>query len=309
MKWLSLISLVLFLNGIILSPEASDRQARFLNFSVKQKNGVYVRNLKREEVKLYVDEKPVEVRYFGYRNIDTAFAILIENSPRTARYNMSRPEFGQVNIVDIVRYFLVDEIIPAIAELGEVWIGQFYQELETVHDFTDQDWELIQSIHDMKPRPQGLDLENIPVGRFLGRGVDILRTRPEKRKVLMLVTATADRESLKNLDEYRDMLRITDIDLYVVSFGPRNPSPESSSVAHFNPYYFRKLVSETGGKFYLSGEYVFSREFMNDLMTTLSNSYTIGFYVHPGSPPSTRTVQLEVAREKINVQHRKSLVF
>ena len=166
-----------------------------------------------------------------------------------------------MNIVDIVRYYLVDEGIPALAELGEVWIGQFYQELETVHDFTDQDWELIQSIQDMKPRPRGLDLENIPVGRFLGRGVDILRTRSEKRKVLMLVTATADRESLKNLDEYRDMLRITDIDLYVVSFGPRAISPGSSSPARFNPYYFKKLVSETGGKFYLSGDYVFPSEF------------------------------------------------
>ena len=60
---------------------------------------------------------------------------------------------------------------------------------------------------------------------------------------------------------------------------------------------------------FLPSQYVFPREFMNDLMSTLSNSYTIGFYVHPGSPPSTRSVQLEVAREKIKVQHRKTLVF
>ena len=308
-KRILLILLVSCLAGIALQLQASDRQARFLNFSVKQKNGIYVRDLKREEVKLYLDDEPVEIRYFGYQNVDTAFAILIENSPRTARYNVSRPQYGQVNIVDIVRYFLVDETIPAITGLGEVWIGQFYQELETVHSFSDQDWELIQAIHDMKPRPQGLDLENIPVGRFLGRGVDILKARPEKRKVLLLVTATADRESLKNLDEYREMLRISDIDLYVVSFGPRGTSPASSSAARFNPDYFRKLVSETGGKFYLSAEYVFPEEFMNDLMSTLTNSYTVGFYVQPGSPPSTRSVQLELARKKIKVRHRKTLVY
>ena len=246
MKWLSLILLIPCLAGITLQARASDRQARFLNFSVKQKNGIYVRDLKQDEVELYVDQLPVEIRYFGYQNVDTAFAILVENSPRTARYKVSRPQFGQVNLVDIVRYYLVDETIPALAELGEVWIGQFYQELEMVHDFSDQDWELIQAIHDMKPRPEGLDLENIPVGRFLGRGVDILKVRPEKRKVLLLVTAIADRESLKNLDEYRDMLRITNIDLYVVSFGPRTGSPGASSTAQFNPHYFRKLVSETG---------------------------------------------------------------
>ncbi len=260
-------------------------------------------------MKLSLDQEPVEIRYFGYKNVATAFAVVVENSPRTARYNVSRPLLGQVNLIDVVRYYLVDETITAMAELGEVWIGQFYQKLETVHDFSDRDWDLIQSIHDMKPRPAGLDTENIPVGRFLGRGVDILKARPEKRKVLVLITATVDRESLKHLDEYRDMLRITDIDLYVVSFGPRGTSPGSSPTEHFNPSYFRKLVSETGGKFYLSGGYVFPREFMNDLMTTLSNSYTIGFYVHPGSPSSIRTVELEVAREKIKVKHRKALVF
>ena len=308
MKWLSLVLLTPLLVGITSQTPASDRQARFLNFSVKQKNGIYVRDLKQEEAKLYLDQEPVEIRYFGCQNVDTVFAIVIENSPRTARYNVSRPQHGEVNIVDIVRYHLIDETIPAIAELGEVWIGQFYKELETVHEFTNEDWELIQSIHDMKPWPQGLDLENIPVGRFLGRGVDVLKTRPEKRKVLILVTATADRKSLKNLAEYRDMLRITDIDLYVVSFGSRVTSP-GSSVARFNPYYFKQLVSETAGKFYLSARYVFPWEFMNDLMSTLSNSYTVGFYVQPGSPPSARSVQLELARKKIKVHHRKTLVY
>ena len=48
---------------------------------------------------------------------------------------------------------------------------------------------------------------------------------------------------------------------------------------------------------------------MNDLMSTLTNSYTVGFYVQPGSPPSTRSVQLELARKKIKVRHRKTLVY
>ncbi len=292
-----------------LQAESADQQARFLNFSVKQKNGVHVRDLKQQEVRLYVDQEPIDVRYFGYRNVDTAFTILIENSPRTARYSVSRPELGQVNIVDVVRYYLADEMISAIAELGQVWIGQFYQELETVHEFSDQDWELIQSIHDMKPRPEGVDRENIPVGRFLGRGVDILKVRPEKRKVLLLITGTVDHESFRNLDEYREMFRISDIDLYVVSFGPREATSGLSATENFSPRYFKELVSETSGKFYLSSFYVFPSEFMNELMTTLSNSYTIGFYVHPGSPPSTRKVQLEVAREKIKVQHRRTLVY
>ena len=69
-KWLSLIPYVLCLAAISFAPEASDRQARFLNFSVKQKNGIYVRDLKQEEVKLHLDQEPVEIRYFGYPSRD-----------------------------------------------------------------------------------------------------------------------------------------------------------------------------------------------------------------------------------------------
>ena len=309
MKWLSLTLILTAAAGLCLRMQGSDRQARFIHFSVQQKNGVYVRDLKADEVRLSLDQKPVEIRYFGYQNVDTVFAILIENGPRTARYNVSRPQYGEVNLVDVVRYYLVEETLPVLAELGEVWIGQFYQELETVHDFSSQDWELIQSIQDMQPRPEGLDLENIPVARFLGRGVDLLRARPEKRKILLLVTATVDRESLQHLGEYRDLLRLSDIQLYVVSFAPRTAPSGSAATVRFNPYYFNKLVAETGGKLYLSGEYVFPGEFMNDLTTTLANSYTVGFYVQPGAQRAVRAVRLRIDRDRIKVQHRKHLVY
>ena len=306
-RWVPCLSLLL----VSVHLAAAQPEARFLSFSVQQKNGIHVRDLKAGEVQLFLDDQPVDLRYFGYRDVDTSVVVLIENSPRTARFNHSRAELGRINTVDVVRHHLMEEVIPAIAELGEVWIGQFYKELETVSEFTDQSFELLDAVQRMEPRPQHLETENIPVSRMLGRGIDVLRNRTAKRKILLLFAATADLESIRNLDEYRELLRRSDVDLYVVSFGPRQNSVSSHATMaqRANPFYFEKLVSETAGKFYLSGEFVFPREFMNDLMSTLSNTYTLGFYVEPDGSRAERTVRLQVDRRKCRVSHRKILVF
>ena len=59
---------------------------------------------------------------------------------------------------------------------------------------------------------------------MLGRGVDLLKDRSERRKILVLFTAVVDRESYKNLEEYRQLLRHENVDVYVVSFARRFPT-------------------------------------------------------------------------------------
>ena len=80
--------------------QGADRQGIYLTFSARDQNRIYYRDLKEEEVALYLDEQPVEIRYFGSRKVSTAFAFIIENSPRTAQFARSMPQRGQNNIVD-----------------------------------------------------------------------------------------------------------------------------------------------------------------------------------------------------------------
>jgi VWFA-related protein len=289
-------------------PEA--RVPVYLSLSVQQRKGMFVRDLKLKEVSLKLDGKPVEIRFFGSENVEAAIVLLVENSPRTARYAVSIPRLGRINTVDKIRYRLMDTVLGQIVRLGPVLLAEFYKELNILQDFTQKDDLLIYQVHRMVPKAEFLDRENIPIGRMLGRGVDLLRNRSEKRKILVLFTTSIDRDSVKNLDEYRDMLRFTDIDLFVVSFAPRSVTgPGFSGAERVSQACFRSLVSETGGVLYLSGEYVYVTEFMEDLTARLLNSYTIGFYVPSAGEQSSHAVEIQVARPKCKLRYRRNVTI
>ncbi len=302
-------SVLLFLL-LCFGSEGLARSARYLSFSAKDRNGVFLRDLKMHEVSLLLDGTPQEIRFFGYRSVETAFVFLIENSPRTAQYNVSMPHLGRINTVDRIRYHLLEGMMEEFAKVGNALIAQFDQELEILQDFTDQEHLLSQALLGMRPRPDAVTLDEVPVGRMLGRGVDLLRDRPEKRKILVLFTASIDRESVNDLDEYRSMFRLSDIDLYAVSFAPGFTTGGGFSHAErINRFYFNKLIEETGGRFYLSGRYVFPSEFMNDLKSSLAHSYTIGFYVEPGDDWSERRIKIKIDRPNCEISHRNKIVF
>lgn len=310
--WSSCVLAVLLpgLAGAPLESPEPEPQPFFVSFSAKNRRGIFLRDLKPGEITLLIDKKPVEVRYFGYRDVDTAFVFLIENSPRTAEYPVSMPHLNQVNIVDVVRYYLLDGAMSMVARHGMALIAEFYKDLRILQDFSDNDMDLTEAIQRMEPHFRGLDKENIPVGRFLGRGVDLLKQTDAKRKILILFTTTINRDAISNLEEYRELLRDSSVDLYVVSFAPQFVSATGHSHAErINRNYFSRLVEETSGKLYLSGAYVFPEEFMKDLQARLDNSYTLGFYVTPEREPREHELEIELSRPKCEVVHKKKLIY
>lgn len=294
---------------LLISPVWAN-DVRYLTFSARDENGIYLRDLKREEVSLSIDDQPIEVGYLGNKNVETAFVFMIENSPRTAPYPVSMPQWGQINILDQIRYHLMHGALRPVVENGAALLAEFYREIKTLQDFTSKDYLLEEALYKMAPNSTGIEKERIPVGRALARGVDLLRARPEKRKILVLFTTTIDRDSYRDLDEYREMLRARDLDLYVVSFAARFPTgPGFTFEEKMNTHYFRRLASETGGKAYISGEYVYVPEFMDDLMSRLANSYTIGFYIQPEKEPRPHSIRLKVRNDKIDVTCRQKIVY
>ncbi len=296
---------------IAVLAHADSRQPRFISFAAKEKSGIYLRNLKMSEVSLFVDNQPVKVSYLGYKNVETAIAFVLENSPRTAPHTVSMPQWGKVNPIDQIRYQLVSDYFDHLVQNGMVMIAEFSKEIKVLQDFTNDEFQLQDAIARMQPNSLELMPENIEVGRAFAFGLERLRKRPEKRKVLVLVTTTIDRQSYKNMEEYQETLRRNDVDLYVVSFAPRFVSGSASSFEEkANRLFFLNLVQETSGKLYLSGEYAFINEFTGDLKTRLENSYTLGFYPPDGaSEPSDHEIKIVARNEKINVTHRKKMTW
>ena len=289
---------------------AGPLEIAYLSFSARDKNDIYVRDLDIDEVELLIDEEPVPIRLLGYKNTPTAFLFLIENSPRTAQYPVSMPQLGQINTIDEVRYQLASGFFWPLLEIGPVMLAHFYQDLETLQGFTKQVYQLEDSLLRLEPNFMGLDEENIPVARMIGRGTDRLLQRPERRKLLVLFTATVDRESYKSLEEYRQLLRMSDVELYVITFAARFPSTAGRSFEQtMNGYYFQNLVGETSGRLYFAEQLSYLEDSLLDLRSRLTNSYTIGFNVEPGSEPSEHTVQITIDRDKSEVTHRRVLIY
>ena len=138
-----------------------------LTFSARDRHGIYLRDLRQEEVALFLDKEPVEIGYLGSRNADTAFAFFIENSPRTAPYLVSIPQRGRVNAVDLVRHSIGDHFLRPLLEMGPVLLGQFDRDIEVLQDFTQREDLLNRALDEMAP-PLGFEKEKIPVGRALG---------------------------------------------------------------------------------------------------------------------------------------------
>ena len=300
------------MTALLLGPiaQGAGRQDIYLTFSARDQNRIYFRDLKKEEIALYLDEQQVEIRYFGYRKVSTAFAFIIENSPRTAQYARSMPQMGQNNIVDYVIYGLMDGVFPPLVEMGPVMLAEFYKEFSIVQNFTTDDYLLDDVLVRMQPNWSGMDKENIPVARMLGRGVDLLKDRNERRKILVLFTAVVDRESYKNLEEYRQLLRHENIEVYVVSFARRFATSVGNTFEQqMNTYYFRNLVKETSGYFYISEELAYIDDIWLDLKSRLTNSYTLGFYVEAGDEPTEHEVEIKILRGKSDITHRPILIY
>jgi VWFA-related protein len=289
------------------SRQSDDEAPRFISFTVKDRHGIYVRDLRREEVALELDGKPVEIKYLGGKDVQTSAVILLENSPRTAKQPVSIPQWGQINPIDRIRYLLLDDFFPPITANGEVLLAQLYMDFEILKDFTGDDSGLVTALQDMQLNFAGVVFNNIQIGRALGRAVNLLERRPSRRKFLVAFTAAIDRDSYQNLEEYQEMFRRSDIDLYTVAFAPRFATGTTHTFEEkMTGQYYRTLAGETGGRAYLVGEYAYLDELFTDLKGRISNAYTAGFYPPAGGPEFEVTIR--VARERCTVTHRKRLV-
>jgi len=304
------LCLALALIGVLAALSAATPQPRFITFSAKGKHGIYLRDLKISEVSLFVDDRPVKVSYLGYKNVETAFAFVLENSKRTAPYVVTSPVWGPVNPIDQIRYQLSSGYFNHLVKQGVVMISEFSTERRLLQDFTDDEFLLEDAINRMTPNSIEVSIDEPEVGRAFGYGLERLRNRPEKRKVLILMTTTVDQETYKNMEEYQEMLRRHDIDLYVISFAARNISGPGVTFAQtMSTTFFRNIVHETGGQLYLTGEYTKVSQFMDDLKTRLQNSYTIGFYATPGDEEAEHSIRIVARDEKVEVTCRKKMVF
>lgn len=295
---------------LFLSHFPAFAEPRFFTLTIQERSGIYVRNLTAEELEIRLDGRPVPVGFLGREGVDAAFVVVLENSPRTAQYLRSMPQWGRINIVDQVRWGLQESLIDALTAAGAVWLGQFFEELETLQDFTSAPEPLIHALYQLEPRSSGIVFNNIPVGRILAHALDLLRLRPEKRKALLCFFRTVDAETYRRREEYAEMFRQSDVDLYLVAFAPRFLAGRSGSVEErMTGAFCRSLAEETGGHAWVAEEFRYVDELFTEIQGRMTAAYTVGIRVTAEDPPREHRLEVRVRRKGCRVFHRPVLTY
>ncbi|GAB4232298.1 MAG: hypothetical protein Kow00109_04670 [Acidobacteriota bacterium] len=301
-----LLSILWLLSG----PLPALAEPCFFTLTLQERNGIYVRDLEPAELEVRLDGRPVPVGYLGRQDVEAAFVVVLENSPRTAQYLRSMPQWGRVNIVDQIRWGLQQSLLDALTASGPVWLGQFFEELETLQDFTSAPEPLIHALYELEPRPSGIVFNNIPVGRILAHALDLLRSRTEKRKGLLFIFRTVDADTYQHREEYAQMFRQSDVDLYLVAFAPRflagrSGTPEERMTGAF----CRSLARETGGHAWVAEEFRYIDELFTEIQGRMTAAYTVGLRVDPEEPPREHRLEVKVRRKGCRVFHRPVLIY
>jgi len=249
-------------------------ETELVNLSVRvvDRNNRPISNLKQSDFKIYEDNALQSIDFFSKSEVPTNYSLVIDNS------GSLRPQ--------------IDEVIEA----GKILIGANRSEDETsvirfvssdkieiVEDFTKNKADLIDAI-DTKLYIEGgqtaiidavyLAADQVTKYEKATSGVD------RKRRALILVSDGEDRSSFYTQQQLFDLLRETDVQIYVVGFvkelsadkGFITKSPQGKARA-----FLEKLAAETGGKAYFPSDASELNGIAREIASELRTQYSIGY--------------------------------
>ncbi|HEX6126464.1 MAG TPA: VWA domain-containing protein [Pyrinomonadaceae bacterium] len=243
-----------------------------LNVRVVDRNNRPIGNLRQSDFKVFEDNVPQQIEFFSKSEVPTNYSLVIDNS-------------GSLRA-------LIDQVIEASKILigankpeDETSIIRFVSsdKIEIVEDFTKNKADLIDAL-DTKLYIEGgqtaiidavyLAADQVTKYEKSSSAVD------RKRRALILVSDGEDRSSFYTQQQLFDLLRETDVQIYVVGFvkelsadkGFITKSPQGKARA-----FLEKLASETGGKAYFPMGVSELNGIAREIASELRTQYSIGY--------------------------------
>ena len=265
-----------------------------INITVKDPKGKYITGLDKRAFKLLEDGQGQEITDFRNEDAPLAVSVMIDTSGSTLASDLNRIN---KSVLDLANRLDPDDVL-AIYTFGEGGAQQ-------IRDFAS-------SVNDLKPllkqlRGQG----DSPMYDAVLRATQDLKKRPERRRVLILISDGADTTSQKTLHEAgRDTflagVAIYSIDL-VNSKGEAKRSPERQSGATA----LRQLAEETGGKYITANGGFFTtsrgqlKKIFTDLIDELHKQYTIAYEsANSRSAGRWRTIRVNLEQSDLSARTR-----
>lgn len=242
-----------------------------LNVRVVDRNNRPVNNLAEKDFRIYEDGKLQQIDFFSKSEVPTNYGIVVDNSGSLRSQLDKVIEAGKV---------LVNTNRP----LDETLIIRFVdsKKIEILQEFSSNKTDLSDALENMYIDGGQtaiidavyLAVENIDEHQSSRSAED------RKRKALILVTDGEDRSSFYNEKQLFDLLRESEVQIYVIGFvdelskegGFISKSPQAKARA-----FLERMATETGGKAYFPSSPAELPNLAREISNELRTQYSIGY--------------------------------
>ena len=242
-----------------------------LNVRVVDRNNRSIGTLRQEDFKIYEDNVVQPIEFFTKSEVPTNYSLVIDNS------GSLRPQLEKVIEAGKI-------IIATNRPDDETSIIRFVssENIEILQNFTPDKTLLVEALENLFV--EGGQTAIIDAVYLAAESITSYEKKrspdDRKRRALVLVTDGEDRDSFYKEQQLFNLLRETDVQIYVIGFigdldkegGFIGKSPQGKAKA-----FLERLAAETGGKVYFPSDTSELNGIATNIATELRTQYSIGY--------------------------------
>ena len=260
-----------------------------LNVRVVDRNGRPVNDLKQSDFNVFEEGSPQRIEFFSRSEVPTNYTLVVDNSGSLRQQLDKVIEAGKI---------LIATNKPADETSIIRFVGN--DKITVEEDFTSKKQDLNDALDNMFIEG-GQTAVRDAVYLAAQRITDYEKSNKIEdrvRRALVLVTDGEDRNSFYTEPQLFELLRETDVQIYVIGFvddldndaGFIRKSTKSKSKA-----FLEKLAADTGGKAYFPSGVGDLPEIARNIAAELRTQYSIGYQPPIDVPPGTyRNIKVQV---------------
>lgn len=261
-----------------------------LNVRVVDRNNRSITNLSKDDFKVFENNILQPIEFFSKSEVPTNYTLVIDNSG-SLRFQLEKVIEAGKTIIETNRPDDETSIIRFISS----------DKIEVQQDFTPNKIDLYDALDNLYI--EGGQTAIVDAVYLAAEKVsEYERTNnpnDRKRRALVLVTDGEDRDSYYKETQLYDLLRESDVQIYVVGFvnelskdgGFISKSPQGKAKA-----FLERLATETGGKVYFPNSLNELDTIAKDIASELRTQYSIGYVPsHNGNDSGYKDIKVVVA--------------
>jgi Ca-activated chloride channel homolog len=243
-----------------------------LNVRVVDRNNRPISNLRQAEFKIFEDNVPQQIEFFSKSEVPTNYSLVLDNSGSLRSQIDQVIEAGKI----LIRANKPDDETSIIRFVSS-------DKIEIVEDFTKNKTDLVDAL-DTKIYIEGGQTAITDAVYLAAQQVtkyeQSLGAADRKRRALILVSDGEDRSSFYTQQQLFDLLKESDVQIYVVGF-VKDLSSEKTFISK-SPQgkaraFLEKLAADTGGKSYFPNDVSELNGIAREIASELRTQYSIGY--------------------------------